>query len=56
MAKIASADWLAEMHRIASRGDLTYEDEFHMLEMMRMPNDDDVPVEDVVFRRHRSHF
>jgi hypothetical protein len=50
-------DWLAEMHKIAEerKGAVTAKDEAHIREMMKIPNDD-VSVEDVEFKRYRSHF
>ena len=52
-----SLDWLAEMHRIADEknGAVTAEDEQNIREMMKIPNDD-ISVEEVVFKRYKSYF
>jgi hypothetical protein len=49
--------WIAEMHQIVDKkkGAVSAEDEQHIREMMKIPNDD-ISIEDVEFKRHRSYF
>jgi len=50
-------DWLSEMHRITEerKGYVTVDDDAYIRKMMKIPNDD-VSIEDVTFKRFRSHF
>jgi len=52
-----NSSWLTEMHRIVKekKGAVTTEDEQHVREMMKIPNDD-ISIENVDFKLHRHYF
>ena len=46
-----SSSWLSEMHQMVKKGKVSKESELHLLQKMRIPNND-VSVEDVTFKSY----